>query len=47
MILFIIFVALVVALGLAAVRWGSDSRDGMDSLEGQRQATLRFPSHRA
>ena len=47
MIILIIFVALVVVLGLAAVRWGFDSRDGIDSPEWQRRATLRFPSHRA
>ena len=47
MILFIIFIALVVALGLAAARWGYDSRDGIDSEDGQRRAALKFPSHRA
>ena len=46
MILFVIFVALVVALGLAA-GWGGDLRHGIDSEEGQRLATLTFPSHRA
>lgn len=47
MILFVIFVALVVALGLAAARWGGDHRHGIDSGEGQRRATLTFPSRRA
>jgi hypothetical protein len=46
MIMFIIFVALLVALGLTAVRWGFDSRDGIDSPEWQRRATLNFPSRR-
>ncbi len=46
MILFVIFVALVVALGLTA-RWGGDQRHGIGSEEGQRLATLTFPSHRA
>jgi hypothetical protein len=49
MILFVIFVALVVALGLAAARWGVDSRHGIDSEDGQQRtrATLTFPSHHA
>jgi hypothetical protein len=47
MILFVILVALVVALRLAAARWGGDHRHGIDSEEGQRRATLMFPSHRA
>jgi hypothetical protein len=37
MILFIIFLVLLIALVLAATRWGFDSRDGIDSPEwGQR-----------
>ncbi len=47
MIMFIIFVALLVPLGLAAMRWGSDSSYGMDSPEWQRRAILEFPLHRA
>ncbi len=47
MILFVIFVTLVVALGLAAARWGVYSRHEIDSEEGQRRTTLMFPSHRA
>jgi hypothetical protein len=47
MILFVNFVALVVTLGLAAARWSAESRHGIDSEDGQRRATLTFPSHRA
>ena len=47
MILFIIFVALLFALDFAAMRWGYDSRDGLDSEDGQRRAIREFSSHRA
>ena len=47
MILFVIFVSLVVALGLAAAHWGGDHRQGIDSEDGQRRAALTFSSHRA
>ncbi len=47
MIMFILFIALLVVLGLAAMHWGFDSRDGIDSLEWQRRTVLDFPSHRA
>ncbi len=47
MILFVIFIALVVALGLSAAGWGGDHRQGVDSQDGQRRATLTVPSHRA
>jgi hypothetical protein len=47
MMIFVIFVALLVTLDLAAMIWGFESRDGMDSLEWQRRAHLAFPSHRA
>jgi hypothetical protein len=47
MIIFVIFVALLVTLDVAAMIWGFESRDGMDSEDGQRRANLAFPSHRA
>ena len=47
MMIFVIFVALLVTLDIAAMIWGFDSRDGMDSEDGQRRALLAFPSHRA
>ena len=47
MMIFVIFVALLVTLDVAAMIWGFDSRDGMDSEDGQRRALLAFPSHRA
>lgn len=47
MIMLILFVALLVVLGLASMRWGFDSRDGVDSTEWQRRATLTIPAHRA
>jgi hypothetical protein len=47
MIVFIIFVLLLIALGLTAVRWGSASRNGIASPEWQRRALLDFQSHRA
>lgn len=47
MIMLFIFIALLAVLGLVAIRWGFDSRDGIDSLEWQRRATLLAPSHRA
>ena len=47
MIMFIIFVALLGVLGLASMRWGFDTRYGMDSPEWQRWAILQFPLHRA
>ena len=47
MIIFVLFVALLITLDFAALIWGFDSRDGMDSEDGQRRAILAFPSHRA
>lgn len=47
MIILILFVAVLVALGLASMRWGFDSRDSVDSPEWQRRATLTIPAHRA
>jgi hypothetical protein len=47
MIMFIIFVALLFTLDFTAMRWGFDSRDGLDSSEWQRRAMFAFPSHRA
>jgi hypothetical protein len=47
MIMFITFVALLIALDFTAMRWGFDSRDGIDSEVGQRRAILEIPSHRA
>lgn len=46
MIMFIIFVALLIALGFAATRWGFDSRDGLDSQDWQRRTLLVPPQHR-
>ena len=47
MIIFIIFVALLFTLDFAAMRWGFDSRDGLDSEDGQRRAIREYSSHRA
>ncbi|HXZ05269.1 MAG TPA: hypothetical protein VEH81_10570 [Ktedonobacteraceae bacterium] len=47
MMIFLIFVALLITLDLAALIWGFDSRDGMNSEDEQRRANLAFPSHRA
>ena len=47
MIMLFIFIALLAVLGYAAMRWGYDSRDGIESSEWQRRATLLSPSHRA
>jgi len=44
---FVILVALLITLDLAALIWGFDSRDGMDSEDGQLRANLAFSSHRA
>ena len=46
MILFI-FVVLLFTLDFAAMRWGFDSRDGLDSEDGQRRAIREYSSHRA
>jgi hypothetical protein len=47
MMIFVLFVALLITLDVAALIWGFDSRDGLDSEEWQRRANLAFPSHRA
>jgi hypothetical protein len=47
MIIFVIFVALLVTLDFAAMIWGFESRDRLNSSEWQRRAILEFPSHRA
>jgi hypothetical protein len=47
MILFVIFVALLVTLDFAAMIWGFERRDSLDSSEWQRRAILEFPSRRA
>jgi hypothetical protein len=47
MIIFVIFVALLVTLDVAAMIWGFESRDSLDSSEWQRWAILEFPSRRA
>jgi hypothetical protein len=47
MIIFIIFVALLFTLDFAAMRWGFDSRDGLDNEDGLRRAIREFSSHRA
>jgi hypothetical protein len=47
MMIFVLFVALLITLDVAALIWGFDSRDGLDSADGQRRANLAFPSHRA
>lgn len=47
---FAIFVLILILLDLAALRWGVDSRDGIDSPEWQRHQSigvLRVPAHRA
>jgi len=45
--IFILFVALLFTLDFAAMRWGFDSRDGLDSEDGQRRAIREYSSHRA
>jgi hypothetical protein len=47
MFIFTIFVALLFTLDFAAMIWGFESRDSLDSSELQRRAILEFPSHRA
>jgi len=47
MMIFVIFVALLITIDLAALIWGFESRDGMYSEDAQRRANLAFPSHRA
>lgn len=44
---FVFFVLLVILLGLAALRWGADSRDGLESCEWtRRQASeITFLKH--
>ena len=37
MVTFIIFLVLLIALDLTAIRWGFDSRDKLESLEWQRR----------
>lgn len=47
---FMIFVIILVLLGVAAVRWGVDSRDGINSSEWARRQSalvLHTPAHRA
>ena len=34
---FVFFILLIVLLGLAALRWGADSRDGLESCEWERR----------
>jgi hypothetical protein len=46
MIIFVLFVALLITLDVAALIWGFESRDSMDSAGWQRRAILAFPSHR-
>ena len=46
MIIFI-FAVLLFMLDFAAMRWGFDSRDGLDSEDGQRRAIREYSSHRA
>lgn len=40
---FVIFVIALILLDVAAMRWGVDSREGINSLEWER----RLPTHRA
>ena len=47
MLMFIIFVAFLVALDLVAMRWGFDSRDGVDSPEWGRRIDPALFAHRA
>jgi hypothetical protein len=43
--LLIISLIMLIALDLAALRWGFDSRDGIDSREWERQSSTYFPTH--
>ncbi len=45
MLTFIIFLVLLLALALAANRWGFDSRDGFDSLEWQKRMNRNSAPH--
>jgi hypothetical protein len=42
--LFIMSLVLLVALDLAVLRWGFDSRDGLDSHEWERRNSTSFPT---
>lgn len=44
--LFIISLIVLVALDLAALSWGFDSRDGIDSHEWERRGSTFFPAYR-
>ena len=33
----VLFILVIVVLGLAALRWGADSRDGLESCEWERR----------
>ena len=43
--LFIISLIILVALDLAVLRWGFDSRDGIDSHEWERRGSTFFPTY--
>ena len=43
--LFIISLMILVALDLAALHWGFDSRDGIDSHEWKRRGSTFFPTY--
>jgi hypothetical protein len=47
MLLFIIFIAILVALDLVAMRWGFDSRDTVDNPEWERRIDPGLFAHRA
>ena len=42
--LFIILIIVLIALDLAALRWGFDSRDRIDSQEWERRSSTFFPT---
>jgi hypothetical protein len=45
MVTFIIILALLIVVALAAARWGFDSRDGIESPEWEQRANFAFPEH--
>jgi hypothetical protein len=42
---FIIFLVLLIVLALAAMRWGFDSRDGIESLEWEKRINRNSAPH--
>ncbi len=45
MLTFIIFLVLLIVLGFAAMRWGFDSRDGIDSPEWEKRMNPNSAPH--